>query len=101
MPSGLLFTIFQTRKTESENKVLSPIEQALHDLNGAIERLDAVASGQIEYTIELKEHADQLEMFQSNTQAAQNSNVVHLDPALIVQKLDTTINRVEAILKEG
>lgn len=82
--------------------MLSPIEQALHELNGAIDRLDAVANGQVEYTAELKQHADQLEMFQNNANATEEGgNVIKMDPAVIVQKLDTTIDRVEAILKEG
>lgn len=70
---------------------MSAIRSALSDLNTMIEKLESKVALQEEKA------QDQHELFEKNPA---NGNI-GIDPALLAQKLDVTIERVEQILREG
>ena len=70
---------------------MSTIRNALTDLNAMVEKLEGRVSAQEEKALE------QHELFEKT---AANANA-GIDPAILAQKLDVTIERVEQILREG
>ncbi len=77
---------------------MSSIQQALGKLFQSIETLDA-ASLDCEQKI-LK--GNQQDMFNSTAEGVVNGNGhLAIDPSILAQKLDVTIERVEQILREG
>ena len=71
---------------------MSTIRNALADLNSMIDQLESNVAVQEEKAI--KQH----EMFEKT---AANGNGGGIDPALLAQKLDVTIEQVEELLREG
>jgi ribosome recycling factor len=75
----------------SEEEKVSAIRSALTDLNSIVEKLEGSVA------VHEEKVQEQHELFEKS---AANANV-GVDPAILAQKLDVTIQRVEEILKEG
>lgn len=71
---------------------MSSIRNALANLNTMVDKLEADVAEQ-----ESRAH-EQQELFDKT---AANGNGSGIDPALLAQKLDVTIEQVEQLLREG
>ena len=68
---------------------MTAIINALTSLNQSLEKLENVAIEQEQKTLKMK----QQDLFVENQ--------ITIDPALLARKLDTTIERIELLLREG
>lgn len=74
---------------------MSLIRNALMDLNEKVERLETIAATQ-------EERAAQNDLFPAVTNGhGQSNDHDMIDRDLLAQKLDSTIEKVEQMLKEG
>ena len=77
---------------------MSAILQSLTELNSAIEQLETVAVQQEQKVLKVK----QQDLFDKNKAANGNSGGMNgIDPSILAQKLDITIERIEQVLREG
>lgn len=77
---------------------MSAILEALNSLNQSLDNLEAAAELVEQKNIQIS----QQDLFNGDTNGAANGNGHHaIDPAILANKLDVTIERIEEILREG
>jgi len=78
---------------------VSAIVESLNQLNQALEKLETAAAQQEQKALKIR----QQDLFgQAAANVSGNGVKKHLvDPAILAQKLDVAIERVEQVLKEG
>lgn len=74
---------------------MSALMQALSKLDHMVGKLEG-ATDTLEHTLE----GQQRDMFAANQAAAANGNG-HVQPAVIAERLDNAIEKVEGLLEEG
>jgi hypothetical protein len=76
---------------------MSDIQNALGGLWQALENLDKAAGKQEQKALKIR----QQELFGNPRAAAAPANGIKIDPALLSQRLDLAIEKIEQVLREG
>jgi hypothetical protein len=77
---------------------VSVIQNALIELNAKLEKLEEVATA-CEERVTTTQNGNGRDLFDNVPVNGNGKDMI--DPALLAQKLDTTIERIEQVLKEG
>lgn len=73
------------------------IEQALSGLTQALDNLERAAAVQEQKILKIR----QQELFNGNANGGKNGYNIGVDPALLAQRLDVAIEKVEKVLAEA